>query len=256
MRIQPFAIVCALAATPSWAQTTIDWPTVVIDSSVDGDPASLLGEPDDDPALVVGIKDFVTLGGFSDGVMYDNQQLMEQLDLPAVALNEGDVIGFDLNGINAGFESSIWTFDDGDNNAMHSHVFNQGPAGPLIATSTIPIGTFNDFFGTSHDVPFVGILVFDVESLGVDPTADAFTVRLAGGEQMKGAGAPDMIGLGVIRPNCVADCNADGQLNILDFVCFQSEWQNQTSLGDCDGNGQFNILDFVCFQGLFQAGCP
>jgi hypothetical protein len=45
-------------------------------------------------------------------------------------------------------------------------------------------------------------------------------------------------------------------LNILDFVCFQGEWQQQTPLGDCDNNGQYNILDFVCFQGAFQAGCP
>ena len=55
---------------------------------------------------------------------------------------------------------------------------------------------------------------------------------------------------------CVADCDGNGLLNILDFVCFQQEWQAQTALGDCDGNGLFNILDFVCFQGEFQAGCP
>ena len=54
---------------------------------------------------------------------------------------------------------------------------------------------------------------------------------------------------------CPADCNGDGLLNILDFVCFQTEWQNQTEAGDCDGNGEYNILDFVCFQGLFQKGC-
>ena len=24
---------------------------------------------------------------------------------------------------------------------------------------------------------------------------------------------------------------------------------------DADGDGELNILDFVCFQGLFQAGC-
>jgi hypothetical protein len=55
---------------------------------------------------------------------------------------------------------------------------------------------------------------------------------------------------------CVADCNDDGALNILDFVCFQAAWQAQAELGDCDGNGVYDILDFVCFQGLFQAGCP
>jgi hypothetical protein len=56
--------------------------------------------------------------------------------------------------------------------------------------------------------------------------------------------------------DCVGDCNGDGALNILDFVCFQGEWQNQTDKGDCDGNGLYNILDFVCFQGEWQAGCP
>lgn len=60
----------------------------------------------------------------------------------------------------------------------------------------------------------------------------------------------------VVEVECAADCNADGQLNILDFVCFQSEWQAQTFAGDCDANGQFNILDFVCYQTRFQAGCP
>jgi hypothetical protein len=55
---------------------------------------------------------------------------------------------------------------------------------------------------------------------------------------------------------CPADCDGNGVLNILDFVCFQGEWQNQTDLGDCDGNGLYNILDFVCYQGEFTQGCP
>jgi hypothetical protein len=66
----------------------------------------------------------------------------------------------------------------------------------------------------------------------------------------------DEIEITVTPTKCTADCNADGVLNILDFVCFQGEWQNQTDAGDCDGNGQYNILDFVCYQGEFQAGCP
>ena len=55
---------------------------------------------------------------------------------------------------------------------------------------------------------------------------------------------------------CVGDCDGNGNLNILDFVCFQQEWQAQTAKGDCDGNGEYNILDFVCFQQAWQAGCP
>jgi len=54
---------------------------------------------------------------------------------------------------------------------------------------------------------------------------------------------------------CPADCNGDTILNILDFVCFQLEWQAQSAKGDCDGNGVYNILDFVCFQLAFQNGC-
>jgi hypothetical protein len=54
---------------------------------------------------------------------------------------------------------------------------------------------------------------------------------------------------------CAADCNGDGALNILDFVCFQNKWQAQDAAGDCNGDGAYNILDFVCFQGLFVAGC-
>ena len=73
---------------------------------------------------------------------------------------------------------------------------------------------------------------------------------------LSGLGAHD--GLANVTPSdaCAADCNGDGQLNVLDFVCFQTEWQNQTALGDCDGNGLYDILDFVCFQGEFQQGCP
>jgi outer membrane protein assembly factor BamB len=55
---------------------------------------------------------------------------------------------------------------------------------------------------------------------------------------------------------CPADVNADGELNILDFVAFQNAFTSGDPAADCDGNGAFNILDFVCFQGLFQAGCP
>ena len=60
----------------------------------------------------------------------------------------------------------------------------------------------------------------------------------------------------VFVENCVGDCNDDMELDILDFVCFQNEWVNQTPCGDCDGNGEFNILDFVCFQSAWVQGCP
>jgi len=54
---------------------------------------------------------------------------------------------------------------------------------------------------------------------------------------------------------CFPDCNDDGNLDILDFVCFQTAFVAIQPLADCDENGEFNILDFICFQAAFQAGC-
>jgi len=56
--------------------------------------------------------------------------------------------------------------------------------------------------------------------------------------------------------SCYADFNADGVLNILDFVAFQGAFVAGDEAADCDANGALNILDFVCFQGAFAAGCP
>jgi hypothetical protein len=52
-----------------------------------------------------------------------------------------------------------------------------------------------------------------------------------------------------------ADCDGNGALNVLDFVCFQNAWQAQQPEGDCDGDGEFDVLDFVCFQNRFNAPC-
>jgi hypothetical protein len=55
---------------------------------------------------------------------------------------------------------------------------------------------------------------------------------------------------------CEADCNGDGSLNILDFVCFQNLFKADSPGADCNGDGSLNILDFVCYQNAFKNGCP
>ena len=47
---------------------------------------------------------------------------------------------------------------------------------------------------------------------------------------------------------CPADVNADGQLNILDFIAFQLLWQGQDEAADCNADGVLDVLDFVCFR--------
>lgn len=68
-------------------------------------------------------------------------------------------------------------------------------------------------------------------------------------------GSPNVCIDGVIVESCIADCDGNGALNVLDFVCFQLEWKSQTPKGDCDANGTYNVLDFVCFQAEFVQGC-
>ena len=65
-----------------------------------------------------------------------------------------------------------------------------------------------------------------------------------------------IVDMGAQERQCLADCNGDAALNILDFVCYQGLFQAADPGADCNADGALNILDFVCFQGLFQAGCP
>jgi probable HAF family extracellular repeat protein len=54
---------------------------------------------------------------------------------------------------------------------------------------------------------------------------------------------------------CAPDCDESGQLNIDDFVCFQTFFALGDTKADCDGSGSLNIDDFICFQTSFVLGC-
>jgi hypothetical protein len=57
-------------------------------------------------------------------------------------------------------------------------------------------------------------------------------------------------------PPCLADFNADGALDILDFVAFQQAFVNRDPAADCNADGALhNPADFICFQQQFIAGC-
>jgi hypothetical protein len=59
-----------------------------------------------------------------------------------------------------------------------------------------------------------------------------------------------------IRPEvCPADCDESGELDIDDFICFQTYFALGDPLADCDGDGVLNIDDFICFQTAFAIGC-
>ncbi len=55
---------------------------------------------------------------------------------------------------------------------------------------------------------------------------------------------------------CYPDCNADCNLTIADFGCFQAAFVNASPYADCNGSGTLTIADFACYQAAFAAGCP
>ncbi|MFM9995664.1 MAG: GC-type dockerin domain-anchored protein [Phycisphaerales bacterium] len=55
---------------------------------------------------------------------------------------------------------------------------------------------------------------------------------------------------------CYADCNADGQLTVADFGCFQTTFVAGDPYADCNADGVLTVADFGCFQTGFVSGCP
>jgi hypothetical protein len=79
----------------------------------------------------------------------------------------------------------------------------------------------------------------------------------AGGEfgLAGGKASPFLARYGCPATRCYPDCDASGQLNIDDFICFQTNFVLGEMSADCDASGQLNIDDFICFQTLFVLGC-
>jgi streptogramin lyase len=53
-----------------------------------------------------------------------------------------------------------------------------------------------------------------------------------------------------------ADCDANGDLDFFDFLCFQNAFAAGEPYADCDSSGSLDFFDFLCFQNAFAKGCP
>ncbi len=54
---------------------------------------------------------------------------------------------------------------------------------------------------------------------------------------------------------CYPDCDGNQQLNVNDYICFQTKFALGDPYADCDGNGVRNVNDYICFQTKFALGC-
>jgi hypothetical protein len=57
-------------------------------------------------------------------------------------------------------------------------------------------------------------------------------------------------------PECYADCDGNGMLDLFDFLCFVNAFTSGDPYADCDENGSFDLFDFLCYSNAFNAGCP
>lgn len=57
-------------------------------------------------------------------------------------------------------------------------------------------------------------------------------------------------------PNfCPADADGNGNLNLFDFLAFQTAFGNEDPCADMDGSGTLNLFDFLAFQTAFGNEC-
>ncbi len=54
---------------------------------------------------------------------------------------------------------------------------------------------------------------------------------------------------------CQADCDGNGELNTVDFLCYLNLFSNGDPLADFNGDGVVNTLDFLAYLNAFNAGC-
>jgi hypothetical protein len=54
---------------------------------------------------------------------------------------------------------------------------------------------------------------------------------------------------------CAPDLDANGALELFDFLAFVNAFNAQDPLADFDHNGVFDLFDFLAFVNAFNAGC-
>src|SRR5690606_430420 len=75
-------------------------------------------------------------------------------------------------------------------------------------------------------------------------------------QYIRGYGILDAAAAAGALEGCYADCNADGELDFFDFLCYQNRFAAGDPEADCDASGDLDFFDFLCFQNAFAAGCP
>jgi len=178
-----------------------------------------------------------------------NAVAVDRLDATIwIATFDGDVLQYDPEGtLLASFEVPFFVTGLAIDEA----------AGTLLLMESLDDLVYEyDRAGNQVGIP-VPIDIIPDNGLGL--AYDAFTATLYATTQTGPARVtifqdPDRPVLDDDEP-CLADCNDDGELDMLDIVCFIQSWRREMEAGDCNADGLYDIFDFVCFQDALVEGC-
>jgi hypothetical protein len=95
----------------------------------------------------------------------------------------------------------------------------------------------------------------DAAFFAPDDHAPASLYAVGSFNRVDGIPSSNMAVLECDEAPCPADCNADGALDLFDFLCFVNHYNTHDPAADCTAEGDFDFFDFVCFINLFNAGC-
>jgi hypothetical protein len=189
-------------AFPDWSRTM---------KPLDGKPrASILQRPPGQRAVTVTGENLLKFDLFRKLVRYSTAELASLLGVPEEVLKRADFVAVDDNGIDSGgggFESSRWSFSDGTHKKTIAHQFTAIPGGAVLANvAREDAGSlYNRLFGTSlAPGTDLGILLFDLASIGIDAATPLLTVTVAGGGEDCGSECPEVLFLGVVNVGLAA----------------------------------------------------
>ena len=263
MRARTCVLIVAGAAAPALAQGPAGDPVVIYDNTYIGFSdyawlAEVYAAPDDVNDIWVG-DDFETEACYTGLVLSfeeDASDILDPFQLEEVVGRIYDALPNDPGAVLVA-ESIGWAFD-GDQTWSVDFGDAKLPAG-IFYFVVAGVDAFDDQAIQVYEQTQVhnndGFQWNPGGALGFPDNLKALTIGDGGGSKT----APNAVITGVeteCEGSCYADCNGDGSLNILDFVCYQGTFQAGDPGADCNGDGSLNILDFVCFQSEFQAGCP
>jgi hypothetical protein len=112
--------------------------------------------------------------------------------------------------------------------AGETYLMTTGGAGSIGS----PINNFNDLL----DYPALGRDFADIKKFA-GPAYPGFSIGVVGSS------------------SCPWDLNADGVLDLFDFLAFVNLFNAGDPAADCDQSGTLDLFDFLCFTNAFNAGC-